>query len=136
MGTKVTAEISKKSQYYISKHQYYELKHFCLQYKDWVAEKNYLLTSVSRPRMIPVRTDILVNRLEDRAIRVMELDKKIQLVEQCLMEAGSDIYQWLKKGVTEACTYEYLRTALNIPCGRDYYYEKYRRFFYVLSVRR
>ena len=29
------AEVSKKNKYYISKHRYYELKHFCLQYKEW-----------------------------------------------------------------------------------------------------
>ena len=29
-------ELSKKNKYYISKHRYYELKHFCLQYPEWV----------------------------------------------------------------------------------------------------
>lgn len=29
------AEISKKNPHYISKHRYYELKHFCLQYPEW-----------------------------------------------------------------------------------------------------
>ena len=29
------AEVSKRNKYYISKHRYYELKHFCLQYSEW-----------------------------------------------------------------------------------------------------
>ena len=29
------AELSKKNPYYISKHRYYELKHFCRQYDEW-----------------------------------------------------------------------------------------------------
>lgn len=29
------AEVSKRNKYYISKHRYYELKHFCLQYPEW-----------------------------------------------------------------------------------------------------
>lgn len=28
-------ELSEKNPYYISKHRYYELKHFCLQYPEW-----------------------------------------------------------------------------------------------------
>lgn len=28
-------ELSERNPYYISKHRYYELKHFCLQYPEW-----------------------------------------------------------------------------------------------------
>ena len=31
-------ELSKKSPYWIDKHRYYELKHFCLQYPLWKKE--------------------------------------------------------------------------------------------------
>ena len=34
------SEISNKSPYYISKHRYLELKHFCLQYPEWKEEIN------------------------------------------------------------------------------------------------
>lgn len=32
MGTTLRAELSEKNPYWIEKHRYYELKHFCLQY--------------------------------------------------------------------------------------------------------
>ncbi|MDR3050714.1 MAG: hypothetical protein LBU67_03220, partial [Oscillospiraceae bacterium] len=35
MGTTVRPEISEKSKYWIERHRYYELKHFCLQYPVW-----------------------------------------------------------------------------------------------------
>ena len=38
-GTSVTAihpELSPKSRYWIDRHRYYELKHFCLQYPLWI----------------------------------------------------------------------------------------------------
>lgn len=35
MGTTIRPEISKKNRYWIDKHRYYELKHFCLQYPTW-----------------------------------------------------------------------------------------------------
>ena len=39
MSTVIRPEISKKNLYWIPKHRYYELKHFCLQYPEW--KKNY-----------------------------------------------------------------------------------------------
>lgn len=35
MSTTIRPEISKKKNYWIEKHRYYELKHFCLQYPIW-----------------------------------------------------------------------------------------------------
>lgn len=34
MATKIRPVLSEKNKYYIDKHRYYELKHFCLQYDD------------------------------------------------------------------------------------------------------
>ena len=35
MGTEIRPELSDKNPYWIGKHRYYELKHFCLQYPIW-----------------------------------------------------------------------------------------------------
>lgn len=35
--------LSKKNPYHISKHRYYELKHFCLQYHEWTDDANKTL---------------------------------------------------------------------------------------------
>lgn len=35
MGTNIRPELSNKSPYWIERHRYYELKHFCLQYPIW-----------------------------------------------------------------------------------------------------
>lgn len=35
MGTTIRPELSEKNPYWIEKHRYYELKHFCLQYPIW-----------------------------------------------------------------------------------------------------
>ena len=39
MATVLRSELSPKNKYYIDKHRYYELKHFCLQYTEW--KKSY-----------------------------------------------------------------------------------------------
>ena len=35
MATAIRPEISEKNKYWIDRHRYYELKHFCLQYPLW-----------------------------------------------------------------------------------------------------
>jgi hypothetical protein len=35
MSTSIRPEVSDKNEYWIDKHRYYELKHFCLQYPLW-----------------------------------------------------------------------------------------------------
>ena len=35
MSTTIRPELSEKNPYWIEKHRYYELKHFCLQYPIW-----------------------------------------------------------------------------------------------------
>ena len=50
--TDIRPEISKKNKYWISRHRYYELKHFCMQYREWLAEVNnysgYASADISR----------------------------------------------------------------------------------------
>lgn len=40
MGNIIRAEVSENNPYWIEKHRYYELKHFCLQYPTW--KRNYV----------------------------------------------------------------------------------------------
>lgn len=42
------------------------------------------------------------------------------------------IYEWLLKGVTMEVSYSDLRAA-GLPCSKDYYYERYRKFFWHLD---
>ena len=76
MATVLRPELSSKNKYYIDKHRYYELKHFCLQYTEW--KKSY-----------------------------STFDDTI-----------------------------YLKTKLGIPYGRDMYYKRYRKFFWLLNKSR
>lgn len=48
MGTVIRPEVSSKNTYYILRHRYYELKHFCLQYPEWKREYRSLDGLTSR----------------------------------------------------------------------------------------
>lgn len=52
------------------------------------------------------------------------------------MDADEELYSYILKAVTEGLSYTYLKTALEMPCGRDAYYDRYRRFFWLLDKER
>jgi hypothetical protein len=136
MATVIRPQISEKSKYYIDKHRYYELKHFCLQYKEW--KKGYELCNESiifasdlenSPSGGSSHSDLTAKY----AIRRVEYAKRIHIIEKAVMEADKELYLYLLKAVTEGLSYTYLKTKLDIPCGKDMYYDRYRKFFWLLS---
>lgn len=62
----------------------------------------------------------------------MQLERVV-LVERIAGEADNDLHTYILKAVTEGLSYTYLRTKMNIPCGRDMYYDRYRKFFWLLD---
>lgn len=52
-----------------------------------------------------------------------------------MIEHIPTLYNYIIKGVTEGKSYTYLKTKLGIPCGRDMYYERYRKSFSYLMNR-
>ena len=54
MATEIRPELSEKNPYWIGKHRYYELKHFCLQYPIWKKAYNALLGLSSRPNDLDI----------------------------------------------------------------------------------
>lgn len=138
MATVIRPEISIKNEYYISKHRYYELKHLCMQYSDWkkaYADYSELYTSSAtfeRQRGQYTPSDITSRY----AIKKAEVKEKIELIESTARKADPDLHSYILKAVTEGLSYTYLKTKLDIPCGRDMYYDRYRRFFWLLNVAR
>lgn len=135
MATVIRAEISEKNKYWINKHRHYELKHFCLQYPTW--KKAYIdLDSVGIPSSAVERTpvgNIPGDPTAKRAMAKAQLIERIEMVEKIAREADDYLWQYILKGVTENLSYTYLKTKLDIPCGKDMYYDRYRRFFWLLS---
>lgn len=134
MATDIRPEISKKSKWWISKHRYYELKHFCLQYSEW--KELYLSAADSRTEKI-VRTNPEWNDPTGRAASMREeCLKKMRMVEECCYAASDELGSYILKAVTEGLSYVNLRMMHGIPCGRDMFYDRYRRFYYILNGRR
>lgn len=71
-----------------------------------------------------------VNMLENVAIRRAELAEKMKVVEDTAEEADPELSKYILKGVTDDdAKYE----NLNIPCSRNTYYDRRRKFYYLLN---
>ena len=138
MATMIRPEISEKNKYYIDKHRYYELKHFCLQYNEW--KKLYALCNesvifASSFEQTP-SNNIPSDLTAKYAMKKAHYGARIKLIESAAKEADEFLYPYILKAVTEGLSYTHLKTRLEIPCGRDMYYDRYRKFFWLLSEAR
>ena len=70
------------------------------------------------------------------AIKRVQYAERVKMIETAAKEADDFLYPYILKAVTEGLSYPYLKTRLNIPCGRDMYYDRYRKFFWLLSEMR
>lgn len=138
MATVVRAEISENNKYWISKHRHYELKHFCLQYPEW--KKEYLTLGVPSASSAMLEVISSTNTPSDLtaryAIRRVYYAERIDLIEKVAREADKYLYEYILRAVTEGLSYTYLKSKLKIPCSRDMYYDRYRRFFWLLNEAR
>ena len=138
MATKIRPELSIKNKYHIDKHRHYELKHFCLQYpKGKKAYREVDDTSISLSMIENVNSsNIPGDPTAKRAILKAHYSEKINLIEKIAMETDQYLCGYILRAVTEELSYTYLKTRLGIPCGRDMYYDRYRKFFWLLDEAR
>lgn len=138
MGTIIRPELSDKSPYWIERHRYYELKHFCMQYPIWkkayasldgFSRQSYAREVISKNRGVSDPTSQCVEA------RSRYLDR-MKLVEQTAIATDAELSNYILKGVTEGCSYDILKARLGIPCCKDVYYNRYRRFFWLLNKAR
>lgn len=138
MATVIRPEISHKNKYWIDKHRYYELKHFCLQYPMWKENITDIYNSV---RVTSVFKQTVFDgppkdSVSDIVIMKVNYEGKIKLLEDIARETDRYLYSYILKAVTEGLSYTYLKTRLEIPCSRSLYYDRYRRFFWLLDKER
>ena len=135
MATVIRPELSMKNRYYIDKHRHYELKHFCLQYPTWkkaYIDLDNLGISVSTIERIP-SSNLPGDPTAKRAVVKAQLTERIEMIERVAKEADDYLWRYILKAVTENLSYTYLKSKLDIPCGKDMYYDRYRKFFWLLS---
>lgn len=138
MSTMVRPEISAHKPYWIERHRYYELKHFCLQYPIWKKARSALDGFGKTPmNSVPTsKTNVVSSPTEKCAEARLFYSARIDMIEKIAKETDDSLGDYILKAVTEGLSYDCLRTRLNMPCSKDTYYNLYRRFFWLLSMER
>ena len=130
--------LSTKNPYYLTKHRFYEVYHYAMQYQEWKDE--YRTTEQTMRGIaydgVKVKSSGSGDALERVAIRITELSEKIEMLEAVAKETDKDLSEYILRGVTdEQVTYNYLSMVLHIPCSRNTYYSLRRKFYWLLSER-
>lgn len=119
--------ISKKNPYWVSKHRFLELYHFCLQYGEFKKELADTVYLPDDPEFDPTG---------DTAVRLERLHRNIELIEACCKDSDKELWHFLLLGVSEGYSYETLRSRFHIPCGKDYYFIRWRKVYWLMSGRK
>ena len=138
MSTKTRPELSDKNLWWISKHRYYELRHFCLQYPEWISAVQDIdglpsSSPGSRERVNEGKTG------DPTAIYAQTRDyyeTRVNMVNQAAFEAcGHQFwYTILIEAVTIGASYDILEAQKGImPVSRNEWYTVYRKFFWYLD---
>lgn len=138
MGTGIRATISTKNRYWISKHRYYELKHFCLQYPDWkktCASLDGLSGNSLSYTQFKQNGSVSDPTAKYAEARIYFHDR-MEMVENAAEEAAGYMKPLLMQAVTEGVSYEHLHAQVGVPCCKDTWYTVYRRFFWILDKAR
>ena len=104
-----------KTEYALSKHRFYELKHFCLQYPEW--KKLYSILDGWSKEAGKSEGDTTSRD----GIKRCDICRNVELIEYCAMITDRDILRY----VTDS--------GIGLPAELRY---SYRRFFWELSKRR
>lgn len=138
MGTVIRPELSEKNKYWVEKHRYYELKHFCLQYPIW--KNAYVALDGLSKRASDLAAIQAANQISDPTAKCAEAKlyyyERMKMLEDVANETDPFLSSYILKAVTEEISYDHLKSRLDIPCGKDTYYKLYRRFFWLLNKAR
>lgn len=124
-----------KGKYKLDKHEFYMAYHYALLYQEWLAEYNALADPSTGLRYDKdhVQTSGGVDTTEANGMRRAELRGKMEVIEQIAAETDPDLYKYILLGVTfENMTFDTLLAKYEIPCARNTYYDRRRKFFWLL----
>lgn len=133
---KIKAELSPRNPYRLSKHRQYELMHFCLQYPEWKRSLANLEMRVSCSYG-PEKGPKMDRPLEELVIKRDGYRRLIEMVENAAKATDDQIGKYILKAVTEGLSFETVKMRYSVPCERDMWYDRWRKFYWVLDrVRR
>lgn len=129
-------KLSKKNKWWIPPHAIYMAYHCAMRYNEYKDEYKSLENSLSSSGIdgMPHGSGGISDPTERIAIKKAELRNKMEMIEETAKEADEQLYHWIMKAVTnDNITFVYLKNVMGIPCSRNTFYDRRRKFYYLLS---
>lgn len=129
----------KLEEYGITGKRYKELCGFCEQYPDWVLwlkRNSDTLSGKEFDGMPHSKTNSTSDETAKLAIKRIEIQEKINLIEDTAKEAAPDLWEFLIKSVCYEQPFWYIRDIMEAPTSRNSFYAKRRYFFYLLDKKK
>lgn len=121
--------------YHLSRFEFGYAKWFALKYPEWLEEYNRLKDSVGAMNYdkLPGKSGKVDDSTARLATKRAELREKMLKVERCAFDAGGDINEYILKSVIyEDVTFDDMKAA-GMPAERTMFYERRRKFYFLLS---
>ena len=126
--------INKK--YGISKHAFMCARSYCLQYQEWKEQLEAITSTIKSPVIGIAGAHGNSDATAALAMKREKLKEKIANIEESAKAAAIDqpgLYPYLLEYVTtEEATFRMMEFR-GIPCGRTYFYQMRRRFYYIIA---
>lgn len=135
MAANVRPELANKNKYRIDRHRYYELRHFCLQYPNWLEFYSKLdgYSAVHYTQAKSANTGAPADTVPETVEKRESVKRRMDLVEEAAKRTDAVIGPYIFRAVTTGLSYEHLRAKYSMPCGKSQYYDLYRKFFWILD---
>ena len=119
----------------MSKYRYLELKYFALQYSEF-KERLKILEGKNFPERIFPKTKL--NGYSDYVPKlvseIIDVKKKIEIIEKAALTCDEQIGRFILQAVTKNLSFTQMKMRENLPCERDMFYDRRRRFFKALDI--
>ena len=128
---------TKKSKYWTEPKLYKHAISWCLCYPLW---KRELETLPDASKAIDyakdkVQTSNDYDATAELALKRVELEHKVNILETTARIVAPDLFEWLIKGVTEDNIMVEDLIAQGMPCGKNLYYRLRQQFYHLISKR-
>ena len=124
---------TKRNSYWISENRYYELKHFCMQYPEWQKELLILSGSDTPSGIVKKERSDISDPSGDRAVRAADLSRRIEMVDRNCKDADAKLYDYIFKAAVYSVPYDKMK---DISCSKPVFYDRYKKFFFLLDKER
>lgn len=114
----------------LSKYRYLELKYFSLQYPEL---KEKLKAEISRVGILEKQGE-WSDPTGDAARKIAELKNYIFMIEDCARQCDREIGAFILTAVTLGLSFNIMKSRYSLPCERDMYYDRRRKYFELLDI--